>query len=805
MSRSRCRLFALQIVAGVCIAGLPGSASAEWRNSLEPKGEPAASFTLATDGQTDYVIVIPGAPTTQDQKAAKDLAHWLGEMTGANFPVVADSEAPRETEISIGQTNRLEKADVRGVHAHWAQADLAAEGYSIGVAGKRLYLLGGRKRGPINAVYALLEEDLGCRWYPTLNAAAESWLSKPIAHSSLPDPTANRIPRMRTLRFQPVPRSYAPLFMYRAPGYSNAGEPAWALRNRTRDGHAKIPEEWGGNMNWRGLCHEMGRLVPPEKYFEKHPEYHALIDGKRSPRQLCMTNPEVTKILTDELLRRLRETPGVDFADVSPNDGGGHCACPECDAMNKENGSPSASQIFFVNKVAEEVSKEFPHIRLSSAAYMDSKNPPTKIRCHKNVAIFLANDAHAWSKVLVPFTEGDWEFSKGYRKAIVDWTNICDTVFIWDYFCNFQHYLAPMPNLHVLEPSVRFYADHKIKGIQMQGVGYIKAGEFAPLRTWVIAKSLWDPSLSVDDLIHDFIWGYYKEAAPAIVEYRALLDRVSTPHRDTINSICFGMVRTGGGTKARFLNREFLEQATAIFDRALKMDLRPEVRRRVEIAKLSITYVKLCKGGGVTDEPFLFQTDEDYSALVEEFKAVVEREKISHYAEGKPMPGWLAEKEALYAPLPENVVYDLYLNLDRAKAENCRKFKRDSIQKEDQTLLVILQHPPEAGVGDATFEIPLPALEDGKNLVLRSGTCFSQPTENGVRFAVLVDGDEVWASEQQTLAPADLQLGLSRWAGKTISVTLRVDAMGNGAYDWSSWVRPQVRIVVQASRLPEES
>jgi len=73
----------------------------------------------------------------------------------------------------------------------------------------------------------------------------------------------------------------------------------------------------------------------------------------------------------------------------------------------------------------------------------------------------------------------------------------------------------------------------------------------------------------------------------------------------------------------------------------------------------------------------------------------------------------------------------------------------------------ILQHPPEAGVGDATFEIPLPALERGKKLVLSSSTCFSQPRANGVRFAVLVSGHEVWSGEQKDLVPADLQLDLS--------------------------------------------
>ena len=66
-----------------------------------------------------------------------------------------------------------------------------------------------------------------------------------------------------------------------------------------------------------------------------------------------MTNPEVVKILTEELLRRLRETPDAEFADVSPNDGGGHCACPDCTAINEENGIFFAYRLAF-KKVADE-------------------------------------------------------------------------------------------------------------------------------------------------------------------------------------------------------------------------------------------------------------------------------------------------------------------------------------------------------------------------------------------------------------------------------------------------------------------
>jgi len=61
----------------------------QWRNTLSPRGESGPELVLARDGQTDYAILAPAAATAQDRVAASELAHWLKEMTGATFPIVA--------------------------------------------------------------------------------------------------------------------------------------------------------------------------------------------------------------------------------------------------------------------------------------------------------------------------------------------------------------------------------------------------------------------------------------------------------------------------------------------------------------------------------------------------------------------------------------------------------------------------------------------------------------------------------------------------------------------------------------------
>ena len=71
----------------MCHAEKVSNSWTEWQNALKPKGNPGELVTLAVDGKTDYVIVTPDNATTQERKAALELAHWLKQITGATFPI----------------------------------------------------------------------------------------------------------------------------------------------------------------------------------------------------------------------------------------------------------------------------------------------------------------------------------------------------------------------------------------------------------------------------------------------------------------------------------------------------------------------------------------------------------------------------------------------------------------------------------------------------------------------------------------------------------------------------------------------
>jgi hypothetical protein len=182
-----------------------------------------------------------------------------------------------------------------------------------------------------------------------------------------------------------------------------------------------------------------------------------------------------------------------------------------------------------------------------------------------------------------------------------------------------------MPNLDVIADNIRFWVEHKAEGLMTQG-GYQGAAERDELKSWVIAKLMWDPSLDEKALANDFIAGHYDKAAPAMAEYEALLAGLREEHATE-------MASPPGGIRypmdAPFLTKEFLDRATELMARAGKEAKGDEALvRRVERAELPVLYVRLSRGPQFIGE--------GYAGLVERFERIARREGATHMAETSP-------------------------------------------------------------------------------------------------------------------------------------------------------------------------
>jgi len=592
-------LLVFGILLGSLVVAYGGEKDNAWRNSLIPTGKTGTKQTLTRNGKTGYRILLPAKPTTQDEKSAEELQRWLKEMTGAEFKIVRERWWPRfgAKYISIGRTRALRRSKLP-----LASENLGDEGYGIAVKGKRLFLWGGRTRGAINAVFALLEEDLGCRWYSDEHV---------------------RIPKRETLTFAPAQRTYVPALKLRDPFYFVSFNEDWSLRNRTNAPWAKVREEWGGSMDYGDrFVHTFHAFLPPAKYFEKHPEYYMLdAAGNRNAHQLCTTNPEVVRLVIESVRRYLKEFPHTEIVSVSKSDGGLlSCLCENCKALDDAEGTNMAALLHLVNKVAEDIEDDYPHVVVSTLAYLETVGVPKTMRPRKNVAIRLCNDSvGAWGQ---PFTPGE---ECRFGELLKAWSEVHDKMYIWDYVVNFSHYMAPMPNMEVIAKNIRFMVDNNAEGIMTQGAYQCPGAAREWLRSWVIAKLMWDPSRDLSALMQDFIYGHYGQAAPAIEEYNELLKQQGMKHKDVL-------ANPPGGIRYRmdnpFLSREFLEESNDIFDSAEKLAENDEVLRRVEDARLPVMYVELCRGPEFVGDR--------YGEALDNFERISKRVGVRYFREGSP-------------------------------------------------------------------------------------------------------------------------------------------------------------------------
>ena len=519
---------------------------------------------LAEDGNTQYRIVLSSECSHSERHAATELAYFLEKISGARLLLHQDNLPPGDAEIAVGAGNRT-----RGVVTDSELAALGPDGFIIRTVGKRLLIAGGRQRGTMYGVYTFLEDCLGCRWYS--------------ARFSV-------IPQLKEVCIPALDRTSIPAFAIRDPFYFDAFDADWSARNKcnglksdsSRLQGCRADEQRGGPTRMAMFYHSFQRLVPPSKYFETHPEYFSLIDGKRvgatHGSQLCLTNADVLRIVIEEV-ERIAERDPTALIPVAQNDGFGSCECASCKALDEKEGSPSGTLLHFLNQVAERVCSKYPEVTLATEAYVYTRKAPRHVKPHPNVLMTFAS-------YLICYAHGeDCPINRETYADLRAWTNICKRIHVWDYSTNFTQYLIPHANLYQMPHFIRALADVGVMGVTEQGSYQCPNGEFADLRAWLFSKLMWDPEIDYETALMDFLNGYYGAAGPIIREYIEITHApyMSEPHQH---------LRMDG--EALPFGREYYTRAHALFDQAEETAAADEeLLWRVQVARAPLEHMTL--------------------------------------------------------------------------------------------------------------------------------------------------------------------------------------------------------------------
>ena len=315
---------------------------------------PATDLELASGGKARLPIVLPRGANEVERAAADELASYLARVTGAKFKIKKERRRKNARPgIYVGKTEFA-------LHLGLEASRTDSEVWHVVTHGERLVLAGEGPRGTLYAVYRFLEDELGVHWWT---------------------PWEESVPRIDELKIPQVVRRGEPAFVYRDV-YGIGGERLFNARNRINGHFTFLPARYGGREAYGppDQVHNLFRYLPPDEYFDTHPEFYAELDGERTSEraQLCLSNEKLAQRIVEKLRAYVEEARVAALAKgerpprlfaVSQNDYNGACECRSCrELVQRANGHESAALVTLVNRVARGIAADHPEVLVDTLA-----------------------------------------------------------------------------------------------------------------------------------------------------------------------------------------------------------------------------------------------------------------------------------------------------------------------------------------------------------------------------------------------------------------------------------------------------
>jgi len=248
-----------------------------------------APFRLADDGRACAEIVCAEDGPLPERTAAKDLAHWVKAISGAELAVVGKPTGTQPFVVYVGA------AFAKGLF----DADLAklelSDGYAIRRRGDALYLFGGRPRSAFFATSALLYDNTDIVWArPCVEFGA---VFTPCATLTLAKTDKLDIPAMAFRGFNVVSIRH------------DHPTAEWVLRNGCNVADGSAGKGRGGELGLWSLTggHTAWWLAHPKDYWPAHSEYYTytVATDKRTPDMLCFTCPDLVELGVSNVVAKI--------------------------------------------------------------------------------------------------------------------------------------------------------------------------------------------------------------------------------------------------------------------------------------------------------------------------------------------------------------------------------------------------------------------------------------------------------------------------------------------------------------------
>lgn len=391
--RTKTRDVSSCIICLLLSAPLVGTSGAA-RNALTVFDGQRARIYLDTSSADFPKIKAPSPGANFMGDAPGDLVRCFKLLTGTDLPTEAgEGRIP----LRLRLLDREQDARSRDPLGH--------QGYLLEISDREIVLAAPRQMGVFNAIYDVLDQ-WGCRWI-------------------MPGDDGEVIPRKDRLQL--------PSGTFR----KNKSMDARCVTNATEDYGWWRARNRCGTEEWLPQSHYWPTMVPPEQYLNDHPEFFAMVNGKRVPTQLETANPQLVALLIQKSREWLRASPWRAGVPMEFNDNPDYSMSPESLALDPPGnprymGIPSMSDrlVLLANQIGKEIEKEFPDRVVSILGYAHHTLPPVKARPRANVAVALTRSwcciVHLMPRAKDPKSLTFWRNLEGWRK-------VCSRVYTYDW------------------------------------------------------------------------------------------------------------------------------------------------------------------------------------------------------------------------------------------------------------------------------------------------------------------------------------------------------------------------------------
>ena len=266
-----------------------------------------------------------------------------------------------------------------------------------------------------------------------------------------------------------------------------------------------------GSGDW---IHPPKFLAPLYMYGELHPDYYAMVKGKRlgdsrfketlGYLNLCLGNPVLQKHVAERIIRLMDMYPHTKYFSIAQGDGSGWCECDMCTALDVDKEILTDRLIAYANAVAEITSKKHPDRKLVILAYGKGREDlPLREKLHPNVAVQYAFWPSSW-----PVWEATaCQQNQRGMELLDDWNALTGT--------NLTLFLYPV-NTYENAEKIKLAASKGIRGFYHCGW----RGDFPETTIYTSGRLIWDPEADVEPMIDEIMPLIYGgAAAPYMREY----------------------------------------------------------------------------------------------------------------------------------------------------------------------------------------------------------------------------------------------------------------------------------------------